>query len=41
MPDDRHTAADRDDLAREQRQRQREREDYSTEEKETYGTTED
>ena len=39
--DDRHTAADRDDLAREQRRERREREEYLTEEKETYGTTED
>ena len=40
MPDDHHTAADRDDLAREQRRERREREEYLTEEKETYGTTE-
>lgn len=38
MPDDRHAAEARDELAREQRQRQREREEYLTEEKETYGT---
>ena len=41
MSDDRQAAEDRDDLAREQRQRQRERDEYLTEEKETYGTTED
>ena len=39
--DDRRTAADRDDLAREQREQRRIREEYLTEEKETYGTTED
>ena len=37
-PDDRHTAEDRDDLAREQRRERREREEYLTEERETYGT---
>ena len=41
MPDDRHTADDRDELAREQREQRRMREEYLTEEKETYGTTED
>ena len=35
---DRQSAADRDELAREQRERQREREEYLSEEKETYGT---
>ena len=37
-PDDHHTAADRDDLAREQRRERREREEYLEDEKETYGT---
>lgn len=37
-PDDRHTAADRDELAREQRENRREREEYLEDEKETYGT---
>ncbi len=41
MPDDRHAAADRDDLAREQRRQRREREDYLEDERDTYGTTED
>ena len=36
--DDRHTAADRDDLAREQREQRRMREEYLEDEKETYGT---
>jgi len=40
MPD-RHAADDRDDLAREQRRKQREREEYLTEEKETYGAGEE
>jgi len=40
ISDDRHTAADRDDLAREQRREKREREEYLEDEKETYGTTE-
>jgi hypothetical protein len=38
---DRQAAEDRDELAREQRRERREREEYLTEEKETYGTTED
>ena len=37
MSDDRHTAADRDDLAREQRQQRRMTEEYLEDEKETYG----
>lgn len=41
MSDDRHTAADRDDLAREQRRERREREEYLEDEENTYGTTED
>ena len=41
ISDDRHTAEDREELAREQRRKQREREEYLTDEKETYGTTED
>lgn len=40
MSDDHHTAADRDDLAREQRRERREREEYLEDEKDTYGTTE-
>ena len=39
MSDDRHTADDRDDLAREQRQRQMEREEYLEDERDTYHTT--
>ena len=38
MPDDHHTAADRDDLAREQREQRRIREEYLEDEKETYET---
>jgi hypothetical protein len=38
--DDYRTDADRDDLAREQRERRRIREEYLEDEKETYGTTE-
>jgi hypothetical protein len=38
---DRHAADDRDELAREQRERRRIREEYLEDEKETYGTTED
>lgn len=37
MSDDRHTAEDRDDVAREQRQQRRMREEYLEDEKETYG----
>lgn len=37
MPEDRNAAEDRDDLAREQRRERRERDEYLTEEKETYG----
>ena len=36
--DDRHTAEDRDELAREQRRERREREEYLEDEKDTYGT---
>jgi len=38
MSDDRHTAEDRDDLAREQRRNRFEREEYLEDENETYGT---
>lgn len=38
MSDDRHTAADRDDLAREQRRERRERDEYLEDERDTYGT---
>jgi len=39
MPDlDRNDAEDRDDLAREWRERQRQREEYLNDERETYGT---
>lgn len=38
MPEDCNAAADRDDLAREQRRERRERDEYLTEERETYGT---
>jgi hypothetical protein len=41
LPNDRQSAADREDLMREWRERQRRREEYLTEEKETYGTEED
>ncbi len=41
MPEDRNAAEDRDDLAREQREQRREREDYLENERDTYGTTED
>ncbi len=41
MPDDHHTAADRDDLAREQREQRRMREEWLEDERDTYGTTED
>ena len=37
MPDDRHTAADRDDMAREQRRNRIEREEYLEDEENTYG----
>ena len=37
MSDDRKTAEDRDDLAREQRRERRKREEYLEDEKETYG----
>ena len=37
MYDDRKSAEDRDDLAREQRQQRRMREEYLEDEKETYG----
>ena len=39
MPDDRHTADDRDELAREQRRERREREEYLEDERDTYHTT--
>ena len=38
---DRHTAEDRDELAREQREQRRMREEYLEDEENTYGTTED
>jgi hypothetical protein len=38
MSDDRHAAADRDDLAREQRRERREREEYLEDERDTYNT---
>ncbi len=38
MPDDRHAAADRDQLAREQRRERREREEYLEDERDTYNT---
>jgi hypothetical protein len=37
ISDDRHTAADRDELAREQREQRRMKEEYLEDEKETYG----
>lgn len=37
-PDDRQAAEDRAELSREWRERQRRRQEYLTEEKETYGT---
>ena len=37
---DRYAAEDRDELAREQRENRREREEYLEDERETYGTTE-
>ena len=39
--DDRQSADDRDDLAREQRRERREREEYLEDERDSYGTTED
>jgi hypothetical protein len=36
MSDDRYTAADREDLAREQREQRRMKEEYLADEKETY-----
>ncbi|MFO0202044.1 MAG: hypothetical protein ACK528_02840 [Alphaproteobacteria bacterium] len=36
MSDDRYTAADREDLAREQREQRRMKEEYLEDEKETY-----
>ena len=39
MPDDRHTADDRDELAREQREQRRMREEYLEDERDTYHTT--
>ena len=41
MSDDRHTAEDRDDLAREQREQRRMREEWLEDERGTYGTTQD
>lgn len=41
MSDDRYTAADRDDLAREQREQRRMREEWLEDERDTYGTKED
>lgn len=38
LADDRHAAADRDDLALEQRRERREREEYLEDERDTYGT---
>jgi hypothetical protein len=38
MSDDRHTAEDRDDVAREQRRERREREEYLEDERDTYNT---
>jgi len=38
MPDDYHTADDRDDLAREQREQRRMREEWLEDERDTYGT---
>lgn len=38
MLEDRHTAEDRDDLAREQRRERREREEYLEDERDTYNT---
>jgi hypothetical protein len=38
MSDDRYTAEDRDDVAREQRRERREREEYLEDEENTYGT---
>lgn len=38
MPEDRNAAEDRDDLAREQREQRRMREEYLQDEKETYET---
>ena len=39
LTDDRHTADDRDDLAREQRRERREREEYLEDERDTYHAT--
>ena len=41
MFDDRHAAEDRDDLAREQREQRRMREEWLEDERDTYGTTQD
>ena len=38
MSDDRYTAEDRDDVAREQRRERREREEYLEDERDTYNT---
>ncbi len=38
MSDDRHTAEDRDDVARDQRRERREREEYLEDERDTYNT---
>ena len=38
MPEDRHAAEDRDDVAREQRRERREREEYLEDERDTYNT---
>jgi len=37
MSDERHTAADRDELAREQRRERREKDEYLEDEENTYG----
>ena len=41
MPEDRNAAEDRDDLAREQREQRRMREEWLEDEQGTYGTTQD
>ena len=38
MSDDRHTAEDRDDVAREQREQRRMREEWLEDERDTYAT---
>lgn len=38
---DRHTAEDRDDVAREQREQRRMREEWLEDERDTYGATQD